>query len=138
MAKNKTNKSNRVERRVKKDKKEFLAIFREHLATVTISCKMMKMNRSTFYDWLKNDKAFEKKVEEIRKEQNLIVEDILKKTIIMKEYFPAVRFFLESNHPNYKPKKEVELTNPEGRVFKMEITTKENDKNKMGTDTKTK
>ncbi|WP_456443061.1 hypothetical protein, partial [Caldithrix abyssi] len=102
----------RLEQRIKKDKKEFLEVFRENMAIITISCLKKGIHRSTFYDWYKSDDEFAAKVEEIRKEQVGVVEDKLLKAIL-DDNLQAIIFYLKSKHPDYKPKTQIDFSDKE-------------------------
>jgi len=55
----------RAIRDTQKDKELFLVLLQKHLGLVTPTCKEMKMNRGTFYDWCKSDPAFKAAVTDI-------------------------------------------------------------------------
>jgi transposase-like protein len=62
-------------------KKELIEALSNSLGNVTIACKLVGINRSTFYEWLKNDPEFKTEVEAIEEEALDFVEDALKKKI---------------------------------------------------------
>lgn len=95
-----------VKDRVAKTKEEFLEVFRESLAIITVACQKTGakgIHRSTFYDWYKQDEGFAARVDEIRGEQATQVEDRLMKAII-RDDLRAIIFYLKSKHPDYQPK----------------------------------
>ena len=62
-------------------KKELIEALSNSLGNVTVACQLVKIHRSTFYEWLKNDPEFKKEVEAIEEEALDFVEDALKKRI---------------------------------------------------------
>jgi len=102
----KSDKSDTVRERIKRDKEKFLKKFQECISIVSISCSRAGISRETYYDWLKKDKKFAAKVEEIKERQNDAVEDRLLKQIL-KDNSTCIMFFLKARHPKYKPKMDI-------------------------------
>jgi len=92
-------------------KKKLIEAMKESMGIVTLSCKKVGVSRNAFYEWLKQDKEFEKAIKETKKVQIQMVEDRLLKAIAQ-DNITAIIFYLKSKHPEYKPKQQIEM--PEG------------------------
>lgn len=62
-------------------KKEILEALEKSLGIVTTACKQVGINRDTYYEWLKKDKDFKKKVRELENVALDFVESQLHKQI---------------------------------------------------------
>ncbi|MBU1165235.1 hypothetical protein KKA15_06805 [Patescibacteria group bacterium] len=102
----KTNESNTIKRRIIEQQKTFLEFYAKYQGIVTVACKAININPSTFYDWMKKYSSFRKKVEKIKKEQVGFVEDKLIQAIADNN-ISAIIFYLKSKHPDYKPRQEI-------------------------------
>lgn len=94
-----------------KKMKSFLEIFKLNVALISMSCRKAKIDRSTYYDWLKKSKKFSDAAEEIRELTKDRGEHALHK-LIDKGNPRAVVFYNETKNKNrgYIKKKEVELS----------------------------
>ena len=85
-------------------KKElFLNILERNRGMITIVCEKTSIARSTYYYWLKTDKEFKSKVDEIMRAKPEILEDILY-IAAAKGDVNAAKFILSHTHPDYKKK----------------------------------
>jgi AcrR family transcriptional regulator len=53
----------------KKDKDNFLEVFKNTLGNIGAACRQAKISRPTFYKWLKSDKEFADAIEEIKEQR---------------------------------------------------------------------
>lgn len=94
-----------------KKMKSFLEIFEKNVSLISMSCGKAKIDRSTYYDWLKKSKKFSNAVEEIKEKTKDRGEHALYKLI--DEGNPrAVVFYNETKNKDrgYIKKKEVEFS----------------------------
>lgn len=52
----------------KKEREQFVAIFKSNATDVSRACKAFKIGRKTFYEWMKNDSDFADMIDEAREE----------------------------------------------------------------------
>lgn len=77
---------------------------------VQVACEKAGLSRNTVYRWRKEDKDFEKKMDQALTDGVALVNDMSESqllTLIKEKNFPAVRFWLNKRHPAYKDKLEV-------------------------------
>lgn len=77
---------------------------------VQVACEKAGLSRNTVYRWRKEDKDFEKKMDQALADGVALVNDMSESqllTLIKEKNFPAVRFWLNKRHPAYKDKIEV-------------------------------
>lgn len=77
---------------------------------VQVACEKAGLSRNTVYRWRKEDKEFEKKMDQAIADGVALVNDMSESqllTLIKEKNFPAVRFWLNKRHPAYKDKIEV-------------------------------
>lgn len=77
---------------------------------IQVACEKAGLSRNTVYRWRKEDKEFEKKMEQALADGVALVNDMSESqllTLIKEKNFPAVRFWLNKRHPAYKDKLEV-------------------------------
>jgi predicted DNA-binding transcriptional regulator AlpA len=77
---------------------------------VQVACEKAGLSRNTVYRWRKEDKEFEKKMDQALADGVALVNDMSESqllTLIKEKNFPAVRFWLNKRHPAYKDKIEV-------------------------------
>jgi len=92
--------------RTRKKKAIFLQSFEKFMGIVTMACQEAGINRNTYYVWVKTDKVFRDKANEILVEQRGQVEDRLLKAIL-NDHVSAIQFYLKNKHPEYKEKLQV-------------------------------
>lgn len=79
---------------------------------VQVACEKTGVSRNSIYRWKREDKAFEKEMEEALTEGEALVNDMSESqllTLIKEKNFSAVRFWLNRRHPKFKDK--IEVTN---------------------------
>lgn len=77
---------------------------------VQVACKNTDIARATIYRWKKEDKEFEKKMEEAMLDGENFITDMSESqliSLIQSRNFPAVQLWLRSHHPRYGNKLEV-------------------------------
>lgn len=77
---------------------------------VQVACEKAGLSRNSVYRWRKEDKEFEKKMDQALVDGVALVNDMSESqllTLIKEKNFPAVRFWLNKRHPAYKDKIEV-------------------------------
>jgi len=79
---------------IKQRKAAFLAMYGNTLGNMTETCKRMRINRTTPYDWMRGDPAFKQAVEDVAETRIDFVEDALNKQIL-KGNTAAIIFFLK-------------------------------------------
>lgn len=92
-------------------KNAFLAKMDATLGNITISCKEVGIDRSTYYKWLEKDPKFRQAVDDLAQTSIDFAESMLKKN--MKEGdTTAIIFFLKTKGRSrgYSEKQELELT----------------------------
>ncbi len=90
----------------------FLKHYEESLGIITIACQKANISRQTYYDWLKKDDLFAKKISEVEVVQVGMVKDMLLQAIASKD-LPSIRFYLERKSPEFKAKAELDVYNRE-------------------------
>jgi hypothetical protein len=84
-------------------KEMFIEYYKRHFGVITKVCEEVKIERTAFYRWKRDDPEFLKKLKEAEGERNDSVEDVLF-SLIAKQDGPSVRFYLERRNPAYKQK----------------------------------
>ena len=111
---------------------------------VQVACEKTGVSRNSIYRWKREDKAFEKEMEEALVEGEALVNDMSESqllTLIKEKNFSAVRFWLNRRHPKFKDKVEVttkiglhddDLSPEQEKIVKraLEIATLPNSNNK--------
>ena len=98
-------------------KNKFQNQFLEELAKVPIiqvACEKCNLSRNTVYRWRKEDKTFEKKMDESLKSGVAFVNDMSESqllTLIKEKSYSAISFWLRHRNDNYKDK--IEITTKE-------------------------
>ena len=86
--------------RTTKKKQEFLENFDNLIGIISTTCKRIGIDRKTYYNWMKDDEDFVKKVEKVKEQQVSMVEDRLMRAIL-KDNITAIIFYLKNKHPEY-------------------------------------
>jgi hypothetical protein len=92
-----------VDKRQKKDKQRLLAMLRE-MPIPAVACEKSGIGRTTYYSWLKKDKAFLHESEAAISEGDLVLNDMAKSQLVslMKDkYWPTIKYHLDNRHPDY-------------------------------------
>ena len=76
-------------------KRKVLEALEKTLGVITPACRMAGIDRSVFYDWLKNDKDFKKKVDEMKEVALDFAESALFKQIESKNPVSTI-FYLKT------------------------------------------
>lgn len=98
--------------------------FLEELAKVPIvqvACEKTGLSRNTVYRWRKEDKTFEKKMDESLKSGVAFVNDMSESqllTLIKEKSYPAISFWLRHRNDNYKDKIEITTKEDSGELTK--------------------
>lgn len=90
MAKKATN-SNTIEKRITKQKKQFLEILGQNAGIVSASCRAANISRFTFYKWYNEDPEFAEKADDIKEMQKDLCEAMIIKK--MKDGDPTMLIF---------------------------------------------
>jgi hypothetical protein len=114
MANKKCNKCNtikkgKVQERILKNKEKILIELEKSMGIVTSACIKTGITSKTFYVWLKEDEEFARKVDELEWGQRAYVEGKLLKKIASDDT-ASIIFYLKCNHPKYKTKSEIDVT----------------------------
>lgn len=90
--------------RTERKKQEFLSIFEQARCIISVAAQHTDISRQTFYNWMKTDLAFKKKIRAIEK----IVPDMMEDKLKMLGYegnTRAIIYYLEKNHKKYRKEK---------------------------------
>jgi hypothetical protein len=100
-------------------KKAILEALEKNLGIVTTACRQVGIGRTTFYDWLKDDEEFEKKVDEINNVALDFTESKLFK-LIEGENPTAIIFYLKTKGKKrgYVERIEQDMNFQERPIFK--------------------
>ena len=133
----------RVVARTEKNKKRILEEMEKSKGIVTVACKRVGIKPKTYYEWIKQDKVFEQKADEIEWSQRSFVESKLIRKIA-NDNTACIIFYLKCNHPKYKVKSEIDVNDSreleqirsdyDGLIKKLK--TKGDVKNKIAKNTK--
>lgn len=82
----------------KKKKILWLETYKKFGANISETCKVCKVGRSTFYEWLDKDYKFSQLVEDAKFENVEMIESALKK-IALEGNVTAQIFYLKNNYP---------------------------------------
>jgi hypothetical protein len=96
--------------RIAKDKKSFLEILEKNPVT-SIACERSGVSKATYHRWKAEDKEFAEKVNEAMTEGKGLVNDIAKAqliSLIKEKNFQGIKFWLQSNDPDFRPTIEVD------------------------------
>jgi len=106
LEKTKKNKPGTLEERIKRishpKKKRFLSLWRSSQGNITRCSKATRIDRITYYNWIKSDPVFAELVGEAQAELN----DEMRSALIKKGRsgdMTAIIFYLKSRHPDFKP-----------------------------------
>jgi len=94
-----------VDKRKKRKKDLVLEGLRKHHVPL-IACNNAGIDRSTYYRWKKENPEFAKAVLCAQEEGRELISDVGEAKLLARVqdgYFPAIKYLLDHNHPNYKP-----------------------------------
>ena len=93
----------------KEKKYKFLEVFEKYLGNISQSCKVIGIDRKTYYNWINKDNNFKNKVNEILEAQIDLVESKLIEKIQNND-LGAIIFYLKTKGKNrgYSEKYELE------------------------------
>ncbi len=91
-------------------KQRFIEYYKDNFGIITVACGKANISRQTYYDWLKSDAEFSKKIDEIEPELIGQVKDRLLKGIYDGD-LPSIRFYLERKSQEFKNKTEIDVYN---------------------------
>ncbi len=99
-------------------KKALLKALEKSLGVVTVACKNVGIDRSTFYKWVKEDKEFARRVEEI---ENVSLDFVESKLFnLISEGNPAATiFYLKTKGKKRGYVERQEITGADGRDIKI-------------------
>ena len=86
--------SERIIQRRKRKKKLFLEVLKENLGIISSTCQKMGMDRSKYYDWIKEDPEFDKQCQDIQEHTKDFVENKLFEAISQGN-IAAIIFYLK-------------------------------------------
>jgi hypothetical protein len=96
----------------KKLKNEFLEQLRK-IPIVLVACEKTGLSRTSVYRWRKEDKEFEKEMDQALKDGIELVNDMSESqllTLIKEKNWPAISFWLKHHHSAYRNR--IEVTTP--------------------------
>lgn len=120
--------------RTERKKQEFLETFEKMRGLVSPTADRVGISRQTFYNWMKTDSAFKKKIRAVEK----TVPDMMEERLKISGYEGNTRaqiYYLEHSHPKYKKKKQKADTESSNR-FTAKSTVTVVDLDKMGLEEK--
>ncbi len=95
--------------RTKVKKKLFLEWWEKSSGVIELTCKQTDIGKTTLYRWLAEDKEFAAKVQEIEARKNNVAVDLLWAKVSIEKNIRAITYWLDRKHPDFKPKKELEV-----------------------------
>ena len=104
---------NKIEKRQEKEKKLMLNALRE-MPIVAIACEKSGIGRTTYYNWLKEDKTFARQSEDAASEGDLYLNDMAhsQMVVLMKDkHWPAIHYRLKNRHPDYTENNDTTIKN---------------------------
>lgn len=114
-------------RRTKKIEQQLFAELRK-VPIVQVSCEKIGISRNSVYRWQREDKKFKQAMNKAIDDGVAFVNDMSESqlfTLIKEKSFPAIRFWLQHRHRNYKNKLEItntqdveELTSSQEKIVK--------------------
>jgi hypothetical protein len=106
------NKGNTIKKGVRyttpKKKKRVLELLSKRMGIIKTACVEAGVSTKTYYEWIKKDKKFAEKTQDIQVDQRTYVESVLMRKITEKDT-ASVIFYLKCRHPDYKTKSEHEI-----------------------------
>lgn len=87
------------------NKKTFLKLFKENYSNISVTCDLLKINRSTYYGWVKKDEWFKEECQNIIEGSIDFAETQLKKMIEGFEYEEVETIYIpdaKSGEPKIK------------------------------------
>jgi len=94
-------------------KREFLKAYDNTLGNVSSACRMAGIARSTYYEWVKSDKDFRERIDEIREGTRDFAESLLLKRM-RDEDTTAIIFYLKTQCKDRGYVERVEATGANG------------------------
>ncbi len=116
--------------RTERKKQEFLETFEKMRGLVSPTSDRVGISRQTFYNWMKTDPVFKRKIRAIEK----TVPDMMEERLKISGYEGNTRaqiYYLEHSHPKYKKKKQKTETESSNR-FVAKTSLAVTDVDKMG------
>lgn len=106
--------------RTEQYKKEILEALEQTLGNVTTACKIVRIGRTTFYEWVNNDEEFKKKVDDI---QNITLDYVEGKLIkqIREDNITSIIFYLKTKGKSRGYVERQEITGSEEYPAKIEV-----------------
>jgi hypothetical protein len=98
----------REQERTRLAKEEFMQWWERTRGVVSVCCDKAQISRQTYYRWLHDDPEFAARIRAMETKRNDEVEDVLMGLIHIQKHAPSVHFYLQSQHPRYKPKMKLE------------------------------
>lgn len=112
--------------------KAFLQYYQKSYGVILTCCEKLNIGRTTFYDWIKDDKWFADAIKVVNDDKNKIAEDILWGKIIHEKDGSCTKYYLDRKHPDYKPKVQSEVFAGDGYgEFKKRLQKEINGNNKQ-------
>lgn len=102
-------------------KKIFLQFWEKSRGIIKITCEKAGVGRSTFYEWKEEDPEFAKALEDVTKNRNDEIEDLLIGKCVAEHSGADIRFYLERRHPAYKPRQVQENVGLNGESIEIQI-----------------
>jgi len=100
--------------RIKKEM--FLEALAKTLGDITDACKIIEINKKTYYEWMREDERFKDAVRQVHVEAIDDVKSIAIK-LVRRAHPPTVRWWLQCKTEEFKPKSAVEVTPGNAVVF---------------------
>jgi len=87
--------------RIKKEL--FISFYKKLLGSIDATAEMAGINNDTYYDWMKKDPIFNRRIRECVNDKLNKVEQQMNKKILEGDS-TMIRYFLDRKHPGYMPK----------------------------------
>jgi len=80
----------------KQKKRLFPELLRANWWNITQTCRELNIDRSTYHRWIRTDKKFRQKIEDLQEEEKDLVEAIARKKILKDQDKTMIIFFLKT------------------------------------------
>lgn len=115
------NKKNTIKKRISKKQKEFLEVYKQKACNVSLTCEAVKIGRTTYYKWRKENKEFDKLCEEVELSLIDLAETQLLKNIREGKETSLIFFLVNRAPDRWKSVNKLEFTPTAETTKKIDI-----------------
>ena len=121
----KITKKSKVKTKQNKEKENLIAQLRL-VPIIKVACEKSDIGRATYYRWCEDDKDFAKNAEAAITDGVNLFNDLSEYqllTLMKDKFWPAIRYWLEHNHPRYA--KKVQISGLDGEPIEFTVNYKQ-------------